>query len=141
MTIATDQGPGLSVSKWNLEGIDVLPVLAELAGSKIKSDDQLSLRLYPTGLKNTKAGKVTATAWRAAFQVVPYAVDPGAFSQNCGTWTSVDNIVNGIFSFDEFVFELDGSGKAKSIEPKFLQGIAYAKFKAQSGRVMRMMRA
>lgn len=141
MTIATDQGPGLSVRRWNLEGVDVLPVLAELAGSNIKSDGQLSLRLYPTGLKNKRAGQVTATAWRAAFQVVPYAVDPGAFSQSCGNWISVDNVVNGIYSLDEFVFELDGNGKAKSIEPKFLQGIAYAKSKAQSGRVMRMMRA
>lgn len=141
ITIEVDEGPGLSITKWNLEGVDVFSALAELAGSNIKSDEQLSLRLYPTGLKNTEAGKVTATAWRAVIAVVPYAVDPGMFSQNCAAWVTVDNIVNGVFGLDEFIFELDGSGKAKRIQPRFLQGINYAKSNAQSGRMMRMMRA
>lgn len=141
MTIATDSGPGLSITKWTLGGVDVLPVLAELVGSKIKSDSQLSLRLYQTGLRNIEAGKTTATAWRAVSQVIPYTVDPGAFSQNCGSWTVVDNIVNGVFSLDEFVFETDGSGEAVSIKPKFLQGTAYSKSNAQRSRVTRMMRA
>jgi hypothetical protein len=138
MTIGTDGGPGLSVTKWTLEGLDVLPVLAELAGAKIESDDQLSLQLYPTGLKNTVAGTVTATAWRASIQAVPYTVDPGVFSQDCHTWITVDIVVNGVFGLDHFVFELDGSGKAKSIQPKFLQGVSYAKSQAQSSRMMRM---
>jgi len=49
--------------------------------------------------------------------------------------------VYGIFGLDEFVFELDGDGKAISIEPKALQGAAYSKSKAKSSRMMRVMRA
>lgn len=141
MTIATDSEPGLSVTNWGLGGVDILPLLIKLGGSDVKSDSKISLRVYPTGLKNTEAGKVTAAAWRGVFRLIPYVVDPAAFARDCITWASVDGIVDGVFRLDEVIFDLDGSGKALSMEPQFLQGISYAKPNMQSIYLKHMRRA
>jgi hypothetical protein len=85
------------------------------------------VRLYPTGLKNTKGVKATTTAWRAVHQVLPQPLDPGAFSQNCETWVAIDYVVYGAFGLDEFVFELDESGNATAIVPKVFQESSCAK--------------
>ena len=141
MTIATDSEPGLSVTNWSLGGVNILPLLIKLGGSDVKSDSKISLRVFPTGLKNTEAGKVTAAAWRGVFRLIPYVVDPAAFARDCITWASVDGIVDGVFRLDEVILDLDGSGKALSMEPQFLQGISYAKPNMQSIYLKHMRRA
>jgi hypothetical protein len=80
MTVAKHSDPGFSVTNRSLAGVDILPLVIKLGGSDVKTDSKISVRLYPTGLKNTKAGKVTAVAWGAVFQLIPYVyvVDPAA---------------------------------------------------------------
>ncbi|RAH73667.1 serine hydrolase domain-containing protein [Aspergillus aculeatinus CBS 121060] len=111
LTITTDDGPGLKVETWLNEGNDMFNTLSLLVGASITD---LSVRLYPTGLK--APGRVS---FRAVFRNLSLGVDGiGPFSQVCATWFLGDAFVYGAVGLDEFVFDVDKQGKAVAVEAR-----------------------
>ncbi|GMG06452.1 unnamed protein product [Aspergillus oryzae] len=113
--ITTDDQPGLKVTEWTNESVDVRQLLVSKLGLQNASD--LSVRLYPSGLK--APGRV---GFRAVFQDNSEGDSGiGPVTRACNTWSSVDSIIYGNVGADEFVFGVDGSGRAVSISPRALR--------------------
>ncbi|BAE55453.1 beta-lactamase/transpeptidase-like protein [Aspergillus flavus] len=113
--ITTDDQPGLKVTEWTNESVDVRQLLVSKLGLQNASD--LSVRLYPSGLK--APGRV---GFRAVFQDNSEGDSGiGPVTRACTTWSSVDSIIYGNVGADEFVFGVDGSGRAVSISPRALR--------------------
>ena len=131
LTIATDNLPGLHITSFELNGTDIFPLAASLALEPGASNgpERVALRLYPIGLKSTRDGETTRTGWRLVTQILPEALDPGAFSTNCAEWINVDGTVYGIIGFDEFLFNLGDDGEATSIQPRILEDVPFARVK------------
>ena len=116
VTVVTDSNPGLGITSWTENGTDVFEILGSVLG--VTSAQELSVRLYPTGLKSKDGSKV---AWRATYEALPEPLDPGAFSENCQSWVLADQLIYANVGWDEWLFNLDGNGKAVSIEPRLLR--------------------
>ncbi|PYI28273.1 beta-lactamase/transpeptidase-like protein [Aspergillus indologenus CBS 114.80] len=111
LTITTDDGPGLNANTWLTGGNDMFTTLSSLLGASLAD---LSVRLYPTGLK--APGRVS---FRAVFRDLSLGVDGiGPFSRACPTWFLVDAFVYGAVGLDEFVFDVDNQGKAVAVEAR-----------------------
>lgn len=115
ISIATDDGPGLSITHWINNSTDMLKSVATLNG--ISDPSQLSIRLYPTGLESP--GQVSFRA------VVPPPLPSGIgpFTSSCITWVTVDSQVYGNVGIGEFVFDVDAEGDAVSVSPRALRTV------------------
>ncbi|KAI1265503.1 beta-lactamase/transpeptidase-like protein [Xylariaceae sp. FL1019] len=114
ITFFLDDAPGMVVSDWIMNGINIIeayPTFASLSTTVVKED--IRVRLYPT---NLKAGN--QTEWRAVFSTGTKESiaerDSGSYYQggSCVTWASMDRKVYGFKSLDEFIFETNSNGKA-----------------------------
>jgi len=129
ITIASDDFPGLGVQSWISNGTDVIN--AYLAFNGIPDAlYRLSIRLYPTNLKQTAYSKQQQQAFRAVFNVLPKNVpsrnsssSAGVFSSTCYSWAGVDSITYGNVALDDFLFRFDGYGRAVSVEPRIARVI------------------
>jgi hypothetical protein len=114
VVLTQDDGPGLVVAQWVINGLDVInnyaafSVLSSSASAAVPS-----VRLYPTGLR-TATDNGARESWRAMFDM-PVAADfqSRRFWQraDCHAWASQDRLVYAFKSIDEFVLEEDGDGK------------------------------
>lgn len=120
MIIATDDRPGLGVEEWIFNGTAVNSIVKAAAFSQAPDGLEFSIRLYPTGLKTTRAGQITRTAWRAVLES-PSSRNGGPLSPACVSWATTDLDTYGGIGLDEFVFNLGPDDKAVSIEPRVLQ--------------------
>ena len=131
LTVTMNSDPGLVISEWTFNGSDVLALYTEIAGNA--STQSTVAHLYPSGLKS-KNGSIVG--WRAVYEVFPKIYDPGSFSVNCQTWTSVDYLVYGGIGVDEFIFNFNAdTTEVASIEPRVLQ-FSLAK-KARMGKLVK----
>jgi hypothetical protein len=115
ITITTDNGPALVVTRWVNNGINMFPSYMALTG--ITDPSMLSIRLYPTGLESP--GQLS---FRAVIPP-PFPSGIGPFSSSCITWVTVDSQVYGNVGIDEFVFKLDKKRNAVSISPRVLRTV------------------
>lgn len=115
ITIATDDGPGLVVTAWTNNGIDMIESYATLHG--FTDSSQFNIRLYPTGL--TSPGQISFRA------VTPTPLPPGIgpFSSSCVTWLTLDSSIYGNIGLDEFSFGVNDDGNALSISPRVLRTV------------------
>jgi hypothetical protein len=121
--VGLDGRLGLGVQKWTLGDLDLLVAnYAALSGSGLvtKASPRASLRLYPVGLHDD--GQV-------AFRGV-YGPDSNtsSFSQGdkpwlggCGAWGGVGEPAYGNVGLDDFVFDVDNSGKGLAITTRGLR--------------------
>lgn len=115
ITIVTDGGPALSVTRWINNSTNMLNSYATLNG--ISDPSQFSIRLYPTGLQNQG---------QASFRAVippPLPTGIGPFTSSCITWVTVDGQVYGNVGIDEFLFNMDRNGNAVSVSPRALRTV------------------
>ena len=120
VTITTDDRPGLGLQQWIFNGTEVSSLVRALVFPQSNTSLELIFRLYPTGLKTTKAGQVTRTAWRAVLDFAS-PLGPGPLSPTCASWGAVDALTYGGIGFDEFIFNLGPDGRAVSVEPRVFQ--------------------
>ncbi|KND89505.1 hypothetical protein TOPH_05786 [Tolypocladium ophioglossoides CBS 100239] len=113
-----DKGPGLLVTQWISRGADVRGAAQAYAdatdGGVIES-----IRLYPTGLR--APGEA---AFRAILQTLPVGYDasvPRIMDPGVHQWSAVDQLMYGEVAVDDFVFRLDGQGRAVAVEPRVLR--------------------
>ncbi|KAI1179598.1 beta-lactamase/transpeptidase-like protein [Nemania sp. FL0916] len=112
LTISVNDGhPGLKLSNWTAGDKDVLFLYTGV--SNADSD----ARLYPMGLEDD--GSI---AFRAVYETArnaSYTSQPGVvFSQGCLPWGDIATQQYGDVAFDDFVFEIDGNGRATAITPR-----------------------
>jgi hypothetical protein len=113
ITIGTDADqPGLGIREIVSNGTDLLAVV----GSQILGvpAEDVSLRLYPTGLKSGDVG-----AWRAVWEATNAPTPTLPFG--CGSWGAVDAVQYGGVALDDFVFVTGSGGKAVSVEARILR--------------------
>lgn len=106
MKIEVDGKPGLVVTELTNNGADVRAGIAKLKGIEL---DALIFRLYPS---NVQSG--SRMEFRAIWQDNNDLADGG--TPTCVSWMDIEDLVYGGESLDRYVFELDESGSAKSVE-------------------------
>ncbi|KAI8945587.1 beta-lactamase/transpeptidase-like protein [Xylaria longipes] len=116
LTLSLDDGPGLSVTNWTVRGVDIIANYASFGAlSSSPSDLPVRVRLYPTNLSSG-----CEMAWRASFDLgTPEELARGDEMRfwpkgTCHTWASLDRLVYGFKSLDEFIFTTS-KGKADSL--------------------------
>ena len=105
LSIYVDEKPGLKISTWVSNGLDVIRSLRyQLSGYGIGTD--LNFRLFPNFLY-PQDGRTMGFAGTARFLTGDYPA-----------WESIDGFTYGSIGIDNFVFEMDSdTGLATSIEP------------------------
>ncbi|KAJ5529943.1 hypothetical protein N7527_003336 [Penicillium freii] len=111
ITVKYDSLPGLYIQEFVSNGTDFRATLAEIVGVAKPAD--LSIRLYPTQLVE-ESGSGSKQAFRAVFQDITELADNG--TPTCVSWLDLDKLQYGGRGLDEFVFSLDQSGQAVSVE-------------------------
>ncbi|KAL2864015.1 serine hydrolase domain-containing protein [Aspergillus lucknowensis] len=115
LTVTTDDGPGLKISKWSNNGKDMLAALAALQLNL--PADSVDVRLFPTGLETR--GKISFRS--VVSPVSPVAPGTGPFTGACRAWMLVDGFVYGSVGVDEFVFDLGEDSNAVRVSPRALR--------------------
>lgn len=116
ITLTTDPDkPGLGVSSWSNSGVDLVYWGAYLQlGYNVTAP---SVRLYPTGIESTNNDGSRRVAWKAIFEDMNAPSRAGAMlSTDCGTWVSQTGAVYANKPLDQFVFNIDQSGKVTSVD-------------------------
>ncbi|KAJ0421601.1 beta-lactamase/transpeptidase-like protein [Aspergillus carlsbadensis] len=111
ITVQYDSLPGLYIEEFISNGTNFRPTLSELLGIADPAD--LSIRLYPSQLESVSASG-SRQAFRAVFQDKSELADND--TPTCVSWLNLDKFHYGGRALDEFVFELDRSGRAVSVE-------------------------
>ncbi|OQD65439.1 hypothetical protein PENPOL_c006G02945 [Penicillium polonicum] len=114
ITITADDGPGLVVSAWTINSVDMIESLMTLQG--VTNASAISIRLQPSGLE---------TPGRISFLAVIYSLavseDAGPLVGSCFSWILLDSMVYGNVGLPEFEFALDHDGNATSLSPRALR--------------------
>ncbi|KAH7116908.1 beta-lactamase/transpeptidase-like protein [Dendryphion nanum] len=119
LTISTTPGkPGLGVGPWISNGTNMLTMALRLQSGSTYNPVQGEARLYYTQLESSrKDGGGKRQAWKAVFEDTGgAAAGQQLWSTDCGAWVGVTGVTYGSMPLDEFVFELDASGKVVSVE-------------------------
>lgn len=114
ITLAVDQGPGVSITAWTSNSTDFLHDNPFFAGY----DD---FRMYPTELSMVEDG-VTYFSYRGLFATQggqPYA--DGLFNELNDPWLGVDNWQYNNRATDNFVVGIDRNGIVQSIQSATLR--------------------
>ncbi|OQD87713.1 hypothetical protein PENANT_c005G04254 [Penicillium antarcticum] len=114
ITITADDGPGLKITEWTGNSVDMLESLMSLQGLTDRS--KLNIRLQPNGLQT--AGRI---AFSAVNLVANPAINGGPIVGSCLSWILLDSFVYGNIGLTEFEFELDNNGYAAAISPRALR--------------------
>ncbi|KAK0631248.1 beta-lactamase/transpeptidase-like protein [Immersiella caudata] len=114
--------PGLGIENWVSNGTDMQLISVVLAAGY--EGVKPSIRLYPTGVETKLPGGGKKVAYKAVFEDLnaPERRD-SMFSTDCGSWVSFTGVTYGTHALDQFVFEVDGEGKVKSIENLALRAV------------------
>jgi hypothetical protein len=117
LVLSLDDGPGFAVSNWTVRNVDIIKNYASFGAlSSSPKNLPVRVRLYPT---NLVAG--SQIAWRAVFDIGTVEQlaegDAGRFwpKGSCHTWASMDRLVYGFKSIDEFIFSLSKDSSANSL--------------------------
>ncbi|CAI7666267.1 unnamed protein product [Penicillium discolor] len=114
ITITADDGPGLVVSAWTSNSVDMIESLMTLQGVTDRS--AISIRLQPSGLE---------TPGRISFLAVIYSLDvsedAGPIVGSCLSWMLLDSMVYGNVGIPEFEFAIDHDGDATSLSLRALR--------------------
>jgi hypothetical protein len=117
--------PGMVLSSWMLNGVDLLYVLGAGAGGV-----GLAAQLFPMDIGDDSTGRI---GFRATLQVLPSHPPPAfpkqpRYLQPCSTaFLEVDTQRYGGFSLDEFILNIGRNGGAKSLEIPVLRTEPYSK--------------
>lgn len=123
ITLVIDENPGLAVTSWRNNGVNMLQTVMALYNAPTPAD--VSVRLYYSDLEYpTKSGS-TFVGFRAVMQnlAANNATAPfdGPFTRACDSWQLIDAIPYGNVGLDEFLFEVNRHGDVVSIQPRALR--------------------
>jgi hypothetical protein len=135
---SNDNLPGLSLVNWVNNGTAfpaLFPIFLPLAegnadeakalfqaylnGTILINPEDISVRLYPTGLRSPIKDGGERVAFRAVFGFISSVIDSSPFSDSMAAWVIADAVIYGKSGADEFIFTLDNHGKVIDIEHPF----------------------
>ncbi|KAK3985433.1 beta-lactamase/transpeptidase-like protein [Cladorrhinum sp. PSN332] len=119
VVLEIDEGPGLVLANWTVDGFDVLGnFLGYSFAAPSKRPIPGKARLYPSGLRDGNRA-----SWRMVFDQVD-DVRAEEFDQeavfpdgSCVNWGTMDRFVYDSVGLEEFVFTMGENGEAESISP------------------------
>ncbi|KAF9241899.1 hypothetical protein DTO013E5_6874 [Penicillium roqueforti] len=114
ITVMADDGPGLVVSAWISNSVDMIESLMTLQGVADRS--AIGIRLQPSGLETP--GRIS---FLAVIYALPISEDAGPFIGSCFSWILLESMVYGNVGLPEFEFTLDHDGDATSLSPRALR--------------------
>lgn len=106
LTIVTDAEPGLKISSWISEGVDVLKTMRRTL-SALDEPPDVDFRLYPNLLySNSHVGFAAVSGFLTGS------------SPSYPAWESIDGLTYGSVGIDNFVFEIDPkTRRAINVQP------------------------
>lgn len=107
-----DNRPGLGVSEWYNNGVNMIASLRAIEG--IPTAANVSLRLYPLNRFGDEL------VFRSVIEAFPQTYVTGPMATNCITWPTVDSLFYGGAGFDEFAFKVE-KGVATAVTPAALR--------------------
>jgi hypothetical protein len=120
VTITTDASkPGLGIASWTSNGTDMMVISNLLLTNAISAN--FSARLHPTDLQVSAPDGTKQVVLKAIFEDLATQAKDSRFTAGCGTWIGPTAFVYGAMALDEFIFALDLSGKAVSVEVSALR--------------------
>ena len=106
ITIIVDKKPGLKISEWISDGVDLLGEMRDQLSSYNFRQTDPDWRLYPN-LLYPAGGRTIGFAASSRWAAGPFPA-----------WETIDGVVYGSIGIDNFVIEMDENGeKAVSVEP------------------------
>ncbi|KAK3672594.1 hypothetical protein LTR78_007645 [Recurvomyces mirabilis] len=115
MTLTTNTGEaGLVVKSWYSQGVNLMPVLAQLFVGALTPVD---IRMFPTNLVQQVSPTKQRISYRLIVRALAEAPNGGLFSSDCEQWAMVDSKTYGNVGLDEVVFEVE-NGKATTVNPR-----------------------
>jgi hypothetical protein len=117
LTISTDPNkPGLGVGPWTSNGTNMLDLAIKLQSGSDATPPRPEARLYYTQLDSKTSGG-SRQSWKAVFEDTSGpAAGQQLWSTDCGSWVGVTGITYGSLPLDEFIFNIDSSGKVISVD-------------------------
>ena len=127
LTISTDPNkPGLGVGPWTSNGTDMVEAAIKLQGGSDQTPRKAETRLYYTQLDKKATDGSIRQAWKAVFEDTGGpAAGQQLWSTDCGAWVGITGITYGSLPLDEFIFNIDSSGKVVSVENLALRTTYY----------------
>ncbi|KAJ5728885.1 uncharacterized protein N7483_003393 [Penicillium malachiteum] len=123
IALAIDSGPGISVTSWINDGVNVLQTVQVFYQIPTLAD--VSVRLYYTALDHQVESGSTFISFRAVMRSLADTNTPTAFQgpigNSCHSWQLVDGVIYGNVGLDEFLFEVNEDGQVISIQPRALR--------------------
>jgi hypothetical protein len=114
ITITADDGPGLVISEWISDSVDMIGSIMALQGVTDRS--ALTIRIQPSGLR--AEGRIS---FSAVIYALPMPEDAGPILGSCFSWILLESMIYGSVGLQEFEFEVDEDGDATSLSPRALR--------------------
>lgn len=115
ITLVTDDEPGLKITEWISNSVNMGQAFAAKAGLQ-DTPSLLSMRLQPTSLKSP--GRVS---FSAVIQGLSEQTASGPMLSACLTWLELDSYIYGNVGMPEFEFNLNELGDVVSLTPRALR--------------------
>jgi hypothetical protein len=117
LTISTDPNkPGLGVGPWTSNGTDMVELAIKLQSGSDQAPKQPEARLYYTQLESNTTNGGMRQSWKAVFEDTGGpAAGQQLWSTDCGAWVGITGVTYASLPLDEFVFEMDSTGKVVSV--------------------------
>ncbi|KAJ6013735.1 hypothetical protein N7540_008326 [Penicillium herquei] len=123
ITLSIDSGPGISVTSWINNGVNMLQTVQVFYQIPTLAD--VSVRLYYTALDHRVESGSTFIGFRAVMRSLAETNTPTAFQgpigKSCHTWQLIDAVIYGNVGLDEFLLEVNEAGEVISIQPRALR--------------------
>ncbi|GJC90680.1 beta-lactamase-like protein ARB_00930 [Colletotrichum liriopes] len=116
LTLSIDDGPGLSLTKYTVRGVNVLANIPNYGLSPSRKTFNVSGRVYPTNIREGDQW-----SWRAVYKNHDEPdVDDKLFypEGGCQTWGLIDRKTYNYLALDDFAVTTAADGSAKSILPR-----------------------
>jgi hypothetical protein len=118
LTISTDPNkPGLGVGPWTSNGTNMVDMAIKLQSGSDQTPRRAEARLYYTQLDSKTSNGGMRQSWKAIFEDTGgAAAGQQLWSTDCGAWVGVTGVTYGSLPLDEFVFNMDTTGKVVSVD-------------------------
>jgi hypothetical protein len=118
LAISTDPNkPGLGVGPWTSNGINMVDLAIKLQSGSDQTPNRAEARLYYTQLDSKAPGGGMRQSWKAIFEDTGgAAAGQQLWSTDCGAWVGVTGTTYGSLPLDEFIFNMDSTGKVVSVD-------------------------
>jgi hypothetical protein len=128
LTISTNPNkPGLGIGPWTIDGTDMVAMAIKLQSGSDHAPLRAEARLYYTQLESKTSEGGIQQSWKAVFEDTGgAAAGQQLWSTDCGAWVGITGITYASLPLDEFIFNINSSGRVVSVS-NLAQRLTYYK--------------